>query len=60
MINVLINDKCLDKLVSDQVVWDDLVDGAERASLAKARTERTEKGKKINVEWDRDKFGFPI
>ena len=42
------------------MVWDDLVDGAERASLAKARTERTEKGKKINVEWDRDKFGFPI
>ena len=59
MINVLINDKCLDLLVG-QVVWDDLVDGAERASLAKARSERTEKGKKINVEWDRDKFGFPI
>ena len=46
-----------------QVVWDDLVDGGERAALAKARSERTEKkkGKRMNnVEWDLDKFGFPI
>ena len=43
-----------------QVVWDDLVDGGEKASLAKARSERTEKKGKNNVEWDLDKFGFPI